>query len=84
MKQRANRLSIFLAILLLVPTLYVASYVFLLEGKQRRLADRFMEVLPTYRLEADWIAGFYYPLHCLDRRLRPSYWESSVDETFGT
>lgn len=56
-------------VLLLLPVLYVGSYLALLQRK--RLADPYYI---QYRWGGKTAKGLYWPLEQIDRRLRPGHW----------
>jgi hypothetical protein len=77
-------------VLLLLPVLYVGSYLALvLPGPPSFSFSVSMTVSwdsdpispfdpdPTYRLDSDWLPRFFWPLEQLDRRLRPQAWEDA-------
>jgi hypothetical protein len=63
--------------------LYVGAYYAMV-----RRAPRFgeaVEVVAIYSFSADWPTAFFLPIHQIDRRLRPDYWEfgAALDEFIG-
>jgi hypothetical protein len=84
-----NRAPLVVAIVLLVlPVLYVGSYVALLRpatstftatiGIQTPTGPIGIDVSPAnsnYRIGGEWPATLFWPLEKADRKLRPGYWE---------
>jgi len=71
-----NRAPLILAIvLLLLPVLYVGSYLALLQGRTVALTPKGPLVLAKYRIDSLWLEWLYYPLETLDRRIRPNEWD---------
>jgi hypothetical protein len=57
------------AALLLLPVIYVGGYLALLHPEERAIGrDAY------YRVGGKSAAWVFYPLHQIDRRLRPDYW----------
>lgn len=81
-KQRHSRAPLIIAIgLLLLPNLYVVSYLVLVWPDRMRYdsLDSRWEVFPTYRYGTEaWAGRVYWPLERLDRKLRPNAWQSST------
>ena len=69
------------ALLLLLPLLYVVSYLVLVRpGSAGTVALNSAGVLfyklgPNYRWGGDFANKFYWPLEQIDRKLRPSKWD---------
>jgi hypothetical protein len=63
-------------LLLLMPALYVGSYLALVvrAPSMLRNTDNKFEYVEGYRLGDDAARAFYRPLNGADRHLRPSYW----------
>ena len=64
------------AILLLLPVLYLASYLALVwpDGERLNFADSRSD-FPTYRYGTEsWACRFYWPLEQIDRKMRPGSW----------
>ncbi|QDU30820.1 hypothetical protein ETAA8_59690 [Anatilimnocola aggregata] len=74
-----NRAPLIVAIVLLIlPVLYVGSYLALVlpDGERFELANS-LQYLPTYRFgTASWAWRVYWPLERIDRRVRPEAWDS--------
>jgi hypothetical protein len=69
------------AILLLLPVLYVGSYLALVVPRGNNVVVERSPSLAVwgerhYRLASEWVPRFYWPLEQIDRRLRPAAWES--------
>lgn len=73
-----NRVPLIAAIiLLLLPVLYVASYLVLVwpDGERVEFADSRSD-FPTYRFGAHaWGGTVYWPLEQIDRKARPGAWQ---------
>jgi hypothetical protein len=73
------------AILLLLPVLYVGSYLALVNPEGLMIAEEsaggmaFGKVY-HYRVESDWPAVFYWPLEQVDRQVRPASWNIHFQE----
>jgi hypothetical protein len=65
------------ALLLLLPCLYVGSYLLLVERTHSLTLNSFKqpEFAETYRAGDNAAYWFYKPLYMVDRRLRTSYWD---------
>jgi hypothetical protein len=66
------------AVLLLLPVLYLGSYLALVwpDAERFNWADSRSD-FPTYRYGTEsWAGQFYWPLEQLDRRVRPGAWQS--------
>lgn len=66
-----------IAILLLLPTLYVGSYLLLVwpDAFRYHLLDSRFEVFPKYRYGTEsWAGSVYWPLEQIDRKVRPDEW----------
>ena len=72
---RKHAAPIIAATLLLLPALYVGSYLALVEPAPLLFQDQSM--YRTGGLYADW---FYWPLEQIDRQIRPDVWEPSLIE----
>ena len=77
-----NRAPLITAIvLLLLPVLYVGSYVVLVEPPSPAFRNRPVMLYPYpdeplhYRLGGEMAAAFYWPLNQIDRMVRPGVWE---------
>ena len=66
---------IFAVVLLMLPVLYIGSYLSLVKPEGRRLYDRsgFIRVA-SYRVDGRLPSQFYWPLEKIDRRVRPQAW----------
>jgi hypothetical protein len=77
-RQPQSRAPLIIAIVLLVlPILYVVSYLALVWPDAERLlwADSRSD-FPTYRYETEtWACYVYWPLEQLDRNVRPGAWQ---------
>ena len=75
---KGHAAPIIAAVLLLLPVLYVASYLALVNpnGKWRGPISPSGGVitLEHYRFGGPWTASFYWPLEQIDRRMRPKVW----------
>ena len=73
-----------LAVLAVVLVLYVVGYVATLDGvEDSHLSVRtggsvtlYITHEPRYRFGQRWCEGLFWPIHQLDRRLRPELWDS--------
>jgi len=66
------------AVLLLLPVLYVGSYLALVNpffGSVDRGSNNGVEFRHGYRNGGEWAWRLYYPLEQMDRRVRPKAWE---------
>ncbi len=64
-------------VLLLLPVLYVGSYLALVwpDAERFNRADSRSD-FPTYRYETEsWACRLYWPLERIDRKLRPGAWQ---------
>ena len=85
---RESRAPLIVAILLLLlPVLYVGSYLALVtpQGWDRWVSAGFVNSTPVgkwvhtnYRLNAGWPVYFFWPLEQIDRKVRPGAWESGL------
>jgi hypothetical protein len=67
---------IIVAILLLLPLLYVGSYLLLVEQGTMFGSGRGPWSIPDdYRVGGEVAKWVFYPLNQLDRRLRPAHWQ---------
>ena len=65
------------AVLLLLPLLYVGSYLVLVwpDAMRYHMLDSRWEVFPKYRYGTEaWSGTLYWPLEQIDRRVRPDEW----------
>jgi hypothetical protein len=68
---RTSRVWMAMAVILLLPALYVGSYLALLDPYG------VTQALPAhYRFGGDCARWTFYPINLLDRQLRPSYWNA--------
>jgi hypothetical protein len=68
------------AVLLLLPVLYLVSYLLLVwpDGERLRWADSRSD-FETYRYGTEsWAPTFYWPLEQIDRKIRPNAWDDSA------
>ena len=77
-----NRAPIIAAILLLLPVLYVGSYLVVVEPEDRFLTvpaenmkHRYIVGTSHYCGASTSIAKFYSPLEWMDRKIRPDAWK---------
>lgn len=82
-ERHLNLIWIVLGTALLLPILYVGSYLVLLDPFCVEQREPDGSVVVVYRivryrdhLHGGLAEGFYSPIHWVDRRLRPSYWGS--------
>ena len=79
---------IFAIVLLLLPVLYVGSYLALVTPDLRAVEDtsaapknRWRIVFTHYRFGRPWSERIYWPLEQIDRKVRPKVWElPSLDD----
>jgi hypothetical protein len=71
-EKRTSGAWIMVAVLLLLPVLYVGSYMLMLEGPRAVGGPHYW---PQYRLDSGYIRDFYSPINKLDRHVRPKYWK---------
>lgn len=64
---RKHAAPIIAAILLLLPVLYVGSYLALVKPPSL-----------SYRIEGAWVSSFFWPPALIDRKLRPRVWEPEL------
>jgi hypothetical protein len=79
MKKHAS--PIVAALLLLLPLLYVGSYLLLVwpDGERFQRADSRSD-FPTYQYGTGaWASRLYWPLEQLDRRARPGQWAGRIE-----
>jgi hypothetical protein len=71
---------IIVAVFLLLPLLYVASYVVLVRPNVRVIKSPAIVAsnVEHYRLPGRICGRFFWPLEKVDRRLRPGAWDTSV------
>lgn len=76
-EQRSFAVSIATAIvILLLPCLYVGIYYALVEPTSiLSLSYDDVTFLPYYSVGGETAKAVFYPVHCLDRLVRPSYWK---------
>jgi hypothetical protein len=75
-RQTSYAALILAAILLLLPVLFVGSYLALVvPGVVRFSANRSTVIYEPYRYGGTWAVRFYWPLEQIDRKLRPEAWE---------
>ena len=71
---------IFAIVLLLLPVLYLGSYLALVVPQGQRIASpnasfsSRWEVVIYYRLGSEFISRIFWPLEQIDRRMRPVAW----------
>ena len=68
-------------VLLLLPMLYVGSYLVLVwpDGERLNFADSRSD-FPTYRCETEsWARRVYWPLEQVDRKIRPNAWSDGFE-----
>ena len=68
---------VIVAVLLLLPLLYVGSYLLLVwpDGLRYHSQDSRWEVFAKYRYGTEaWAGWVYWPLEQIDRKLRPDEW----------
>ena len=70
---------IFAIVLLLLPVLYVGSYLVLVRPPQLLLAPAYPKTiavyLAQYRLGGEFAKRFFWPLEQIDRKVRPGAWQ---------
>jgi hypothetical protein len=70
------------AILLLLPVLYVGSYYALLADMSLWSLPQGSFKTPVYRVSGLWVKGFFWPMEQFDRKLRPDRGRDNVvDQT---
>jgi len=74
MPKSRSAAPIFAAVLLLLPVLYVGSYLALLQEIEIWTTPQGYIRRPAYRVRGAWIADFYWPSEQIDRKLRPGAW----------
>lgn len=66
-------------VLLLLPVLYVGSYLALVVPQStlvlRRKGPSGRNVVYPYRIRSHWLATGFWPLEQIDRKVRPGAWE---------
>jgi hypothetical protein len=73
MKKHAG--PIFAAVLLLLPVMYLGSYLALVNPPPRAVLSKTRSVYITnYRVDGHWPPYLYWPLEKVDRKLRPKEW----------
>jgi hypothetical protein len=60
--------------LLLLPLLYVGSYLSLVQPTGRRIYDRSGMRVASYRIDNPMPGKIYWPLERIDRKVRPKDW----------
>ncbi|WP_254514018.1 hypothetical protein [Anatilimnocola floriformis] len=81
---RESRAPLIVAIvLLLLPVLYVGSYLVLVQPGEDRLERVSMDRIAfrNYRMNGDWPSRIFWPLEQIDRKLRPGVWASPAFES---
>jgi hypothetical protein len=81
-ERRWNPGPIIAAVLLLLPVLYVGSYLALVTpgGYTKTISGVTTTISPqSYRWGEPGIARFFWPLEKIDRRLRPGPWDAPND-----
>jgi hypothetical protein len=69
------------AVLLLLPVLYVGSYLALVHPEPRIVRLRFAQPsIIHYRIDSAWPARFFWPLEQFDRKVRPGAWKSPLEK----
>ena len=86
-----NRAPLIVAVvLLLLPVLYVGSYLALVEPEGRPVQVNYRgagggmwQVWKTsnYRCNGEWVASLFWPLEQVDRKVRPGTWEPVAEPT---
>ncbi len=77
---KETRLPLLVAVVvLLLPTLYVGSYMALVQQSAADIAPPdgrppFAAVIPNYRVGGTYAETFYRPVEQFDRALRPNTW----------
>jgi hypothetical protein len=81
MSKPRSAAPIIAAVLLLLPVLYVGSYLALVEPQPPAFSSKgpfsLTRVYP-FRIRSRWLATFYRPLEQIDRHLRPEAWEPAA------
>ena len=83
MKRESRAPLIIAIVLLLLPVLYVGSYlVLVVPPEQLRNTRRIQTYLfgPYYRFGGQWSERFFWPLEQIDRKLRPGAWTRTLEE----
>jgi hypothetical protein len=75
-KLHASAGPITAATLLILPVLYLASYLALV--KPVGTMQLWSGYVDHYRVGGRYAAAFYYPLEQIDRKLRPGAWQDNV------
>ena len=76
---------IIVIVLLLLPVLYVGSYLALVTpGEFQRLSDGSYYWPRHYRMGNSWAGYVFFPLENVDRRIRPTVWEYQEEEDLNT
>jgi hypothetical protein len=78
-----SRAPLIVAIALLLPVLYVGSYLPLMDHERfvYSLRDDWF-LVPNYRFGGQYTHRFFWPLLQLDRKLRPRVWGLDLDQRF--
>jgi hypothetical protein len=69
------------AVLLLLPVLYVGSYLALVDPESEQGLERILDGRSAnYRLGGRRIESFYWPLKQIDQSVRPKAWDDPWDQ----
>jgi hypothetical protein len=84
-EKRSSAVPAIVAVLLLLPLLYIGTYLALLRpqpGSLRWAALSNLEVrrIADYRWGGSYTRAAFQPIHQVDRLIRPSYWTYSEDD----
>jgi hypothetical protein len=86
-KQAQSRAPLIVAVvLLLLPVLYVGSYLVLVMPAGRATSAGYLLIgdemqnwqISNYRFDGKWLANLYWPLEQIDRKVRPGSLDHSV------
>jgi hypothetical protein len=80
-RHRSSAVGLFVAMLLLVPVVYVGSYLALVRPFAVMIPDRRTSgsyELRHYRYGGDWSEAVFWPLEQADRWIRPTAWREPI------
>lgn len=75
MRLSNSTVPIIVACLLLLPVMYVGSYLALAAHSPRRMGE---PRIALYRVKSKNVHQFFWPLEQIDRRLRPGFWDNTT------
>jgi hypothetical protein len=82
MESKPDAAKVLILILLLLPVIYLASYLCLLTPRYIANAEGYWRQ-PRYRFQSPLTDAVFLPASWLDQKIRPGFWSGDLDEDLG-